>query len=92
MHKITNQALLVAIFGFLVVISLLISAPKLWLVALSIGLGFLVAAYTVNCTIHGKCYIWAWALTIIYLVNALSLLVVAFSDKKKLLKTIMPKN
>jgi Na+-translocating ferredoxin:NAD+ oxidoreductase RnfE subunit len=73
-EKITQQAYLIALAGIVlavIVVALTLSMQGV-VIALALLLSFFIYAYNVNCTIVGKCHIWAWLLTILYILNALT--------------------
>jgi hypothetical protein len=65
---VSKQAFYVALFGIILSIVTIIVAPFLFpSTVLMLALIFL-AAYNINCTIVGSCHIWAWVLTIFYII------------------------
>jgi Na+-translocating ferredoxin:NAD+ oxidoreductase RnfE subunit len=73
-EKITQQAYLIALAGIVlavIVVALTLSMQGV-VIALALLLSFFIYAYNVNCTIVGKCHVWAWLLTILYILNALT--------------------
>lgn len=73
-EKITQQAYLIALAGIVlavIVVALTLNMQGV-VIALALLLSFFIYAYNVNCTIVGKCHVWAWLLTILYILNALT--------------------
>lgn len=73
-EKITQQAYLIALAGIIlavIVVALTLNMQGV-VIALALLLSFFIYAYNVNCTIVGKCHVWAWLLTILYILNALT--------------------
>jgi Na+-translocating ferredoxin:NAD+ oxidoreductase RnfE subunit len=73
-EKITQQAYLIALAGIVlavIVVALTLSMQGV-VISLALLLSFFIYAYNVNCTIVGKCHVWAWLLTILYILNALT--------------------
>lgn len=73
-EKITQQAYLIALAGIVlavIVVALTLNMQGV-VIALALLLSFFIYAYNVNCTIVGKCHIWAWLLTILYILNAVT--------------------
>lgn len=73
-EKITQQAYLIALAGIVlavIVVALTLNMQGV-IIALALLLSFFIYAYNVNCTIVGKCHVWAWLLTILYILNALT--------------------
>lgn len=66
--KITVQAFTLFIAGVVTSIAVVIIMPKAWLVSLLIIALSAIGAYVINCTIEGKCIIYAWTITIIALI------------------------
>lgn len=88
--RISVQALVVAIAG--IVFSMAISyitgimIPHGYIVGVFLLPIFLLAAYSINCMIVGECIIWAWILTVLYVINFLATLV-AFTVKMKSIRS-----
>lgn len=73
-EKITQQAYLIALAGIVlavIVVALTLNMQGV-VIALALLLSFFIYAYNVNCTIVGKCHVWAWLLTILYILNAVT--------------------
>lgn len=73
-EKITQQAYLIALAGIVlavIVVALTLNMQGV-VIALALLLSFFIYAYNVNCTLVGKCHVWAWLLTILYLLNAVT--------------------
>jgi Na+-translocating ferredoxin:NAD+ oxidoreductase RnfE subunit len=73
-EKITQQAYLIALAGIVlavIVVALTLNMQGV-VIALALLLSFFIYAYNVNCTIVGKCHVWAWLLTVLYILNALT--------------------
>jgi hypothetical protein len=70
-EKIAQQAYLVVLVG--IVLSIIVVAVSFnrqgIMVALVVLLSFFIYAYNVNCTIVGRCSVWAWLLTVLYILN-----------------------
>jgi Na+-translocating ferredoxin:NAD+ oxidoreductase RnfE subunit len=73
-ERITQQAYLIALAG--IVLAVIVVAMTLSMTGVMVGLAlllsFFIYAYNVNCTIVGKCHMWAWLLTVLYVLNALT--------------------
>lgn len=87
--RISVQALVVAIAGivFSMAMSYIIGImiPYGYIVGLFLLPVFLLAAYSINCMIVGECVVWAWILTVLYVINFLATLV-AFTVKMKAIR------
>lgn len=73
-EKITQQAYLIALAGIVlavIVVALTLNMQGV-VIALALLLSFFIYAYNVNCTIVGKCHVWAWLLTVLYMLNAVT--------------------
>lgn len=73
-EKITQQAYLIALAGIVlavIVVALTLNMQGV-VIALALLLSFFIYAYNVNCTIVGKCHVWAWLLTVLYVLNAVT--------------------
>lgn len=80
--KLTLPSFITAVCGIFVgLVTSIKLNPFMGLVTV---LPFLIAAYTVNCTIVGHCTTWAWVLTTLYVVYVLSVFLgVSFLDSDK---------
>lgn len=58
--KITLPAFIILVTGLTAVLFIILLAPYFWFVALYLLFVVLVSTYAVNCTIVGKCRIYAW--------------------------------
>ena len=66
---LSMQAVVVVACGL--VFGLVVGLTYNVVAGLIVILPFFMGAYTVNCTIVGHCTVWAWILTIIYVINVL---------------------
>ena len=75
-ERISQQSAIVALAG--IVLSVVVLFLNMSTVGLTASLmtltAFFLYAYNVNCTIVGKCHVWSWVLTVLYVVNASTLL------------------
>ena len=74
--KLSMQAVVVAACG--IVFGLVVGLTYNVVVGLIAILPFFMGAYTVNCTVVGHCTVWAWILTIVYVINVLGVVSVRF--------------
>jgi hypothetical protein len=80
--KLTLPSFITAVCGIIVGLATSIKINPF--VGLAAVVPFLIAAYTVNCTVVGHCTTWAWVLTVLYVVNvAIVFLGVSFLDSTK---------
>ena len=80
--NLTLPSFITAVCGIVVGIAASIKLnPFIGLIAV---IPFLIAAYTVNCIVVGHCTTWAWVLTVLYVVNVVSVFLgVSFLDSTK---------
>ena len=86
--KTTGQAKLVAGLGLVAGILLAIVVPKFWMAALAMVFAFFVVAYNINCVMVGRCVVWGWFLTLLYLCYGIGTICLIFADKKSLVKAL----
>jgi len=67
--------------GILTCLVLMYKKPELVVPSIFILIGFALSAYTVNCTITGKCSSWSWVLAICYTFYAANIIFLALNDK-----------
>jgi hypothetical protein len=65
----TLPAFTIAVLGALTGVYSLMKGNSV--VGLGLMLFLFVQAYTINCTVVGHCDMWAWALTIVYILSAI---------------------
>lgn len=81
--KISLAAFLSLIAGIIVAILTMVAAPKpfgIFAGLLLLG-GACLASYNVNCTQVGHCHVWAWVLTAVYIVGAVSAIIGFMTNK-----------
>ena len=67
--KISMNAYMIVIAGIILSVTLAFLVPQVGpLVGLFVLFLFMVLSYNVNCVLLGHCHIWAWFLTITYLI------------------------
>lgn len=86
--KMTRAALITITSGLILSLCIAIFVPHGIFISLFTFLGFIIAAYNVNCVYVGKCTTWALTLTVIYVVYVIISLLLLFSDKKKFIKML----
>lgn len=75
-ERVSQQSAIVALAGIVLsVVILFLNMTRVGLMASLLSLtAFFLYAYNVNCSVVGKCHVWSWVLTVLYVVNATSLL------------------
>lgn len=70
--EMTRASFIVLLVGICTSVACLIIAPNLVGVIMAIYflLSVILVAYNINCTQLGKCYTWAWILTVVYILGA----------------------
>jgi hypothetical protein len=74
-------AFIVALTGIILALAIVMAAPSIWPAGLVIMLIFFFGAYIVNCTVYGHCKVLAWILTVLYVINALTMFTLATTVK-----------
>ena len=74
-------AFIVALTGIILALAIVMAVPSIWPAGLMIMLVFFLGAYIVNCTVYGHCKVLAWVLTVLYVINALSMFALATTVK-----------
>lgn len=74
-------AFIVALTGIILALAVVMAVPSIWPAGLLIMLVFFLGAYIVNCTVYGHCKVLAWVLTVLYLINAVSMFALATTVK-----------
>jgi hypothetical protein len=87
--KMTRSALITLTAGLILSLSVAIFVPHGVFIGLFMFLGFIIAAYNLNCVVVGKCTTWALVLTAVYIVYVLMSLIMLFTNKKKYGKMLM---
>lgn len=64
--KITIQSLIIVVVSTLVTMYSLYAFPRFRINILSLYLGMLINAYTVNCVVVGNCIHWSFAMTVLF--------------------------
>ena len=64
-------AFIIAVTGIVLSIAVTLYVPKLFVASLVMLAVFFVAAYNANCAVVGHCNVWAWVLSISYVLMAL---------------------
>lgn len=86
---ITFNAFLTLVAGLILSVVLVFTIPTYGIFAgLYILLLFSLLAYNVNCVQVGHCYLWAWILTVVYLVYAGIVVGILFTKKDVLVEKI----
>jgi hypothetical protein len=80
--KISLNAYIILIAGLIMCIILIFVAPYGPLVASISFLLVIAAAYNVNCVQVGHCKIWAWVLTIAYIIFCIVNVMTMYATKK----------
>ena len=81
--KISLNAYIILIAGLIMCIILIFIAPYGPLFASIAFLMVIAAAYNVNCVQVGHCKIWAWALTIFYIIFCIVNVMTMYATSKK---------
>jgi hypothetical protein len=74
-------AFIVALTGIILALAVVMAVPSIWPAGLVIMLVFFLGAYIVNCTVYGHCKVLAWVLTVLYMINAVSMFALATTVK-----------
>lgn len=82
--NLSVQALITAVLGIVAGLAIIIAAPQLWFLSLFIIIAFFANAYTINCTLVGHCYTWAWILVAVAIILFLNLMITVWLTRKDL--------
>lgn len=88
--KITLAAFITFVAGIFVAIALLFAGSIGPMMSLFTLFVFMILSYNVNCLQLGHCNIWAWFLTIVYVIYATFVLVVSVSKRGELSNVLSP--
>ena len=87
--KISYPSFIMAISG--IVVSIILSFfINIWF-GISVLPVFLLAAYNVNCSIVGHCYVWAWILTSLFLLQLISYIFIIMMTGRKGIARVLSK-
>lgn len=84
--NLSVQALITAVLGIVAGLAIIIAAPKLWFLSVFIIIAFFANAYTINCTLVGHCYTWAWILVAVAIILFLNLIITVWLARNDLTK------
>jgi len=80
-YSISLTAFITLISGLILAIFVVSYIPNSYNMAMFIIIGFIIAAYEINCVEVGKCDIWAWFLTFVYFMNSAILVYFIYKNK-----------
>ena len=66
-------AFIIALMGVVVSLVIVVSFPKIWPFGVLFMLMTFLGAYNVNCVVYGHCKVFAWFLTVMFLLNAVTI-------------------
>jgi hypothetical protein len=81
--RISLNAYIILIVGFIVCIILIFMPPYGPFAAAILLLFVVIAAYNVNCLLVGHCKIWAWVVTIVYIIFSIVNIMTVYARNKK---------
>ena len=76
-----TSAVVTLAIGILTTSFLLYEKGEFFVPSIFILIGFCLAAYTINCTVTGKCYMWAWMLALMYAFYGINIMYFAYTHK-----------
>ena len=89
--KITLAALITLISGLVLAVVFLFMGRFGLILSMWVLLLFVLASYNVNCAQMGHCRVWAWTLTILYVVYVTIIAVAALTKKETILAKLNKK-
>ena len=70
--RIALPSLITVIVGIVIGLVLIIALPNMWHLGIMTMASFFVSSYTINCSVVGRCFAWAWFLMAVLTVAAVA--------------------